>query len=79
MNCKWNDNPCLLAGLLLELSYLCSDCLALAERLLGNFGSLLSGGWLGLSMVLMLIGLPACLPRDANASPDYIFETKIEG
>ncbi len=47
----------------MELVYLCSGGLAPAERLLGNFGSLLSGGWLGLSMVLMLIGLPRLSPQ----------------
>ena len=63
MNCIRNDNPCLLAGLLLELIYLCTDHLAPVERALGTLGAFISGLWLGAAILLMLVGLIRLSPQ----------------
>ena len=76
MNCKWNDNPCLLAGLMMELIYLCSDGVAPVERMAGNFGALLSGVWMGLAIVLMLVGLICLSPQGHKGVTRLRFWTK---
>lgn len=63
MRCHWRENPILAAGLLMELVYLCSGHLAPLEQLLGGAGALLSGVWLGLTIVLLLIGLRRLSPK----------------
>lgn len=60
-NCK--HNPCLTAGLLMELVYLCSDHLAPVERMLGAPGAFLCGVWQGAAAFLMLIGLMTLSPK----------------
>ena len=60
-NCK--QNPCLAAGLLMELVYLCSDHLAPVERMLGGPGAFLCGLWQGAAMALMLVGLLMLSPK----------------
>lgn len=57
MKCHWKENPILAAGLLMELVYLCSDHLAPLKQALGKPGTVLSGGWIGLAIVLILVGL----------------------
>lgn len=60
-NCK--QNPCLAAGLLMELVYLCSDHLAPVERMLGKPGAFVCGVWQGLAACLLLIGLLVLSPK----------------
>lgn len=60
-NCK--QNPCLAAGLLMELLYLSSDHLAPVERMLGGPGAFLCGLWQGAAMALMLVGLLMLSPK----------------
>lgn len=60
-NCK--HNPCLTAGLLMELLYLCSDHLVPVERMLGAPGAFLCGMWQGAAAFLMLIGLLTLSPK----------------
>ena len=58
---KWN--PCLAAGLFMELIYLCTDHLAVLEEWLGShWGSFLCGVWQGLTIGLLLLGLVLSTP-----------------
>lgn len=63
MNRKGNRNPCLAAGLLMELLYLSSDHLAPVEQMLGAPGAFLCGAWQGAALVLLFIGLLMMSPK----------------
>lgn len=64
MNTKLKWNPCLAAGLFMELIYLCTDHMAVLERLFGDhLGSFLCGVWQGLAIGLLLLGLVLSTPK----------------
>lgn len=63
MNRNFKHNPCLSAGLLMELTYLCSDHLAPVERILGAPGAFFCGMWQGAAACLILIGLLSLSPK----------------
>ena len=72
MKQRYQNNPWLTAGLVMELIYLCTGHLAPVERMLGDhLGSFLCGVWQGITIALLLLGLLAL------ASPD--FRKKLEG
>lgn len=63
--CKWN--PCMTAGMLMELLYLCTDHLAILQSLLGgHLGSFVQGLWQGVTIGLLLLGLLLMTPKGQN-------------